>query len=73
MTIFKRLKFAFLVLFIGMIFMPFAYSKEAHFLILNYHDIIDEEDIEPLLTAWKLTNIFRRSIYLVEKKWVIAS
>ncbi len=26
-------------------FSPFAYSKDGHFLVLNYHDIIDEEDV----------------------------
>ena len=33
------------VLFFLFIFSTFAHSKDGHFLVLNYHDIIDEEDI----------------------------
>lgn len=32
-------------LFLFLIFSPFAHSKDGHFLVLNYHDIIDEEDV----------------------------
>jgi biofilm PGA synthesis lipoprotein PgaB len=68
MTIFTRLKFAFLLLCIGMAFIPFAYSKEAHFLILNYHDIIDEEDIEPPFDRMEVNKHFLEDQFIWLKK-----
>ncbi|MSR17426.1 MAG: poly-beta-1,6-N-acetyl-D-glucosamine N-deacetylase PgaB [Methylococcaceae bacterium] len=43
MNMFHPLKLA--VLLLLFIFSTFAHSKDGNFLVLNYHDIIDEEDI----------------------------
>lgn len=44
MNLFSRFKLVTL-LFALLFFSPFAQSKDGHFLVLNYHDIIDEEDV----------------------------
>ncbi|MEI6746504.1 MAG: hypothetical protein WCL34_11130, partial [Methylococcaceae bacterium] len=44
MNMFQSFKFA-ILLSLLLAFSPFAHSKDGHFLVLNYHDIIDEEDI----------------------------
>jgi biofilm PGA synthesis lipoprotein PgaB len=44
MNLFSRFKLA-ILLFALVAVSPFAHSKDGHFLVLNYHDIIDEEDV----------------------------
>ena len=68
MKIFTRLKFAVLLFILSIIFTPVAYSKEGHFVILNYHDIIDEEDIVAPFDRMEVNKHFLEDQFIWLKK-----
>jgi len=47
---------------------PFAYSKDGHFLVLNYHDIIDEEDVVPPFDRMEVNKHFLEDQFVWLKK-----
>ena len=64
---FLRLKLAvFLAAFL--LFSPFAFAKNGHFLVLNYHDIIDEEDVEPPFDRMEVNKHFLEDQFIWLKK-----
>ncbi len=67
MNTFSRLKFAAL-LFALLAFSSVAHSKDGHFLVLNYHDIIDEEDIVAPFDRMEVNKHFLEDQFLWLKK-----
>ncbi len=60
---FRKL-FAFFLLCISFI----TYAKESHFIVLNYHDIIDEEDVVPPFDRMEVNKHFLEDQFIWLKK-----
>jgi biofilm PGA synthesis lipoprotein PgaB len=67
MNKFPRLTLA-IFLFLFLIFSPFAHSKDGHFLVLNYHDIIDEEDVVAPFDRMEVNKHFLEDQFIWLKK-----
>ncbi len=60
-------KFVFLCL-VFFVFSPFAHSKDGHFLVLNYHNIIDEEDVVAPFDRMEVNKHFLEDQFIWLKK-----
>ncbi|MFI3122638.1 MAG: poly-beta-1,6-N-acetyl-D-glucosamine N-deacetylase PgaB, partial [Methylococcales bacterium] len=67
MNMFQSFKFA-ILLSLLLAFSPFAHSKDGHFLVLNYHDIIDEEDIVAPFDRMEVNKHFLEDQFIWLKK-----
>ena len=71
MKLFMILKLASLVVVLGFSFSSLAYSSNGHFLALNYHDIIDEEDVVAPFDRMEVNKHFLEDQFIwLKKKWV---
>ncbi len=64
---FFRFKFT-VLLFLLFSFSPFTHSSDAHFLVLNYHDIIDEEDVVAPFDRMEVNKHFLEDAFVWLKK-----
>jgi biofilm PGA synthesis lipoprotein PgaB len=67
MNTFTRFKSAVLLLAL-LAHVPFVYSKDGHFIVLNYHDIIDEEDIVAPFDRMEVNKHFLEDQFIWLKK-----
>ena len=68
MKLFMILKLASLVVVLGFSFSSLAYSSNGHFLALNYHDIIDEEDVVAPFDRMEVNKHFLEDQFIWLKK-----
>ncbi len=67
MNLFSRFKLV-ILLFALFAISPLAHSKDGHFLVLNYHDIIDEEDVVAPFDRMEVNKHFLEDQFIWLKK-----